>query len=63
VRADQTHRRIEREEDRLQHALDTGQISGDEFRAEMLELQQDAREAYQMDQEEALERIRDEWGG
>lgn len=62
-RAHQVERQLDREENRLVDALNRGDISRADFNAEMKQLQRDAREAYQADRQEALERVRDEWGG
>lgn len=61
-RAHQIDSHIDREESRLSEMLNRGEISPVEYNAEMRLLQQEAREAYQQDLDEAQERVRDEWG-
>ena len=61
-RAAQIDRHIDREESRLVEAFNRGDIGREEYNREMRALQQEAREAYQADCDEALERVNGDWG-
>lgn len=61
-RAYQIDRHVEREEDRLSREYNSGEISLADYNEAMLELQREARDAYQQDLDEAAEYVRDEWG-
>lgn len=61
-RAYQIDRHIDREEARLSELLNRGEITPGEFNAEMRLLQQEAREAFQEDMDDAQQQVRDEWG-
>jgi hypothetical protein len=61
-RAWQIERQLDREEDRLLADYNAGSISREDYNAEMRQLQHDAREAYEMDREEALRDVDADWG-
>jgi len=62
-RAWQIECHIEREEERLSRDYGNGNISREDYNAEMRELQREARDAYREDVEDAQARVGDEWGG
>lgn len=61
-RAWQVERQLDREEDRIVRDFNNGVISREEYNAEMRQLQRDAREAYEMDREDAQRAVDEEWG-
>ena len=61
-RAWQAERQAEREEEALGRQLEDGEISQRQYNEELMELQRDVRAAYEQDQFDALERVRNEWG-
>ena len=61
-RAHQFDRHAAREEEQLERDLASGHISRAEFNEGLRELQREARDAYEQDREELLERVRDDWG-
>ena len=61
-RAYQVERQLDREEDRLSRDYNSGLISREDYNQGLRELQQEARDAYQQDLDEAAERVRDDWG-
>lgn len=62
-RVEQVERQLDCEADALGESLASGEISNSEFNDRMRDLQRDARDAYEQDREDALEAVRDEWGG
>lgn len=61
-RAHQIDSHIDREEARLCEQLNRGEISPADYNDEMRALQRETRDAYQADLDDAVERVRDEWG-
>jgi hypothetical protein len=61
-RAWQAERAAEREEAALARDLAEHRISQADYNAEMRNIQRDLQYAYQLDREEALLRVEDEWG-
>lgn len=62
TRAEQMERAMDREEESLANDLANGLISREEYNRQMRELQRDARDAYEMDREDALREVDAEWG-
>lgn len=62
-RAHQIARHVEREEDRLQKDYAAGLISRHDYNQGLRDIAQEEREAYQADQDDAAEQVRNEWGG
>lgn len=61
-RAHQFERQMEREEEALSRDLANGSISQADYNEAMRDMQREARYAYEQDREDALERVRDDWG-
>ena len=55
-------RALEREEQALADDYSAGRISLSEYNEGMRELQRDVRAAYEEDQQDALDRVRNDWG-
>ena len=61
-RAYQVERQMEREEERLCKDYAAGLISREDYNSGLRDIQQEARDAYQADMDDAADRVRDEWG-
>lgn len=61
-RAWQIDRQLRREEDRVLAAYNSGELSREEYNAEMREIARAEREAYEQDREDALRHVDAEWG-
>ena len=61
-RAGEVERQAEREQDILDEQLESGEISKTQYNREMQDLQRDVRGAFEQDQLDALEQVRNDWG-
>lgn len=61
-RAGEVERQAEREQDILDEQLESGEISKAQYNREMQDLQRDVRGAFEQDQLDALEQVRNDWG-
>ena len=62
-RAWQAERQAEREQQALDDAYASGEMSREEHNEATRQIEREMRDAYEADREDALERVRDEWGG
>ena len=60
--ARQAERAAEREQQALDDEYAEGRLTADEHRRASKEIERDIQAAYEADQEDALARVRDEWG-
>jgi predicted RNA-binding protein associated with RNAse of E/G family len=61
-RAHNAENAADREADQLLRDFNEGLITREDYNAAMRELQRDVRDAYEMDREDALREVDNEWG-